>query len=238
MKPPRLVLLAVAGVSLSLFVGCAPTGDVAIKFGSTKITNEDVDLVTDFLCTYRATQAADPSAEGASAESPVQQAKTGAVGIIAQSLVSEKVADQNKVPQDPAGIKETLTQIQPIIDQVATGKDRTRLTELISDSISSSTRFEAAVKTAMAAEVGDRMQTLGQEEGQAIFDRLQAQLVAAAIKVSDIEIDPVFGVDIKNSNTYVDPSLSAPVSAFAKDSVATQAPAEWLAALPKTQRCG
>lgn len=238
MKQPRLALLAAAGTALLALTGCAPTGDVAIEFGSTKITTKDVDLVTDFLCAYQASQsAADPNAAGAPAGAPLQQAQTSAAGIIAQSLVATKVADQKNVAADAAAVDQTLAQIQPTIDQVTSGKDRARLTQLLTDSVSSSSRFESAVQTAMAAEVGDRMQQLGQEEGQAIFDRLQRELVDAVVKGSDLEIDPVYGVNL-DSTGYVDPSLSVPVSKFAQDSLQPQAPTEWLASLPASQRCG
>ncbi|RZI88276.1 MAG: hypothetical protein EOO67_13330 [Microbacterium sp.] len=238
MKPPRLVLLAVTGISLFAFAGCSPVGDVAIKANGTTVSNDDVDLFTTFLCNYRAGANAESGAEGQAGQVPRGQARSEAARLLAESLVSAKAADAAKVPADLPGVEQSLQQIAPLIDKSATGDDRKRLVRLLTDSIASSTRLETAIKTEMVNELGEAINQLPQDQGQAIFDQKYAALIASAVKSSDLEIDPVFGIDPDSLAPGGDASLSSPVSQYAKDATAAQAPAEWLASLPKNQLCG
>lgn len=238
MKPPRLVLLAVTGISMLAFAGCSPVGDVAIKANGTTLSNDDVDLFTTFLCNYRASANAESGAEGQAGQVPRAQARAEAARLLAESLVSDKAADAAKAPEDLPGVEQSLQQITPLIDKSASGKDRTRLKSLLTDSILSSSRLETAIKTEMVNELGEAINQLPQDQGQAIFDEKYAALIASAVKSADLEIDPVFGIDPDSLAPGGDASLSSPVSKFSQDSIAAQAPAEWLSALPKNQLCG
>ncbi|MGJ0558387.1 hypothetical protein [Methylocystis sp.] len=235
MKPPRLVLLAAAGLSLVAFAGCAPVGDVAIKANGATLSNKDVDLFTTFLCNYRAGANAEAGSAG---QVPRQQARTEAARLLAESLVSDKAADAAKVPDELDGVEQSLQQFSAVIDQSASGDDRARLKNLLIDSITSSSRLETAIKTEMVNELGEAIDQLPQDQGQAIFDEKYAALIASAVSSSDLEIDPVFGIDPDTLTPGADSSLSAPVSQYAQDSTQLQAPAEWLASLPANQLCG
>ena len=238
MKPPRLVLLAVTGASLLAFTGCSPVGDVAIEADGTTLSTDDVDLFTSFLCNYRAASATDPAAGGQSAAVPVVQARAEAARLLAESLITERAADAAKIATDLPGVEQSLTQLDPVLDKSATGADRTRLKELLTDSILSSSRIETAVKNEMVAELGESINELPQDQGQAIFDQKYAALLASGLKGADLEIDPVYGIDEDTLAAGQDPSLSRPVTSFAKDATQAQSPAEWLAALPQNLRCG
>jgi len=237
-KPPRLVLLAVAGASLFAFTGCSPVGDVAIKVNDTTLSNEDVDLFTSFLCNYRAEAGNDPNAGVESAGVPIQQARTEAARLLVQSLVLERAAAEEGISDELTGIEQTLVQFNPLIDASATGEDRARLKELLIDSISSSSRIETAVNNAMVEELGDAINQLPQDQGQAIFDQKFAEFLNTGLSSADLEIDPVFGVDPDTLEVGQESSLSAPVSQFAKDAAEPNPSAEWLAALPQNFRCG
>jgi hypothetical protein len=54
----------------------------------------------------------------------------------------------------------------------------------------------------------------------------------------DVEVNPEYGPDDAGVAGSVDPSLSLPVSSFAKKSVSGQPDAAFVSKLPADQRCG
>jgi hypothetical protein len=235
-KPPRLVLLAVTGVSLFAFAGCSPVGDAAIKVGGTTYTTKDVDLFTDFQCDYLAKAAAAPDTSGQVQQVSREQARAQIAGYLVATVLDAKVADQAGAKADESQVKTTIDSLVPVIDEVTKNTDeRKRLTSLVTSYLES----QLALQSAIIAKIGEAtLQQLGQEQGTAALQQAAAAARAAIAKKTDIDVDPVYGVGKDGQSAGEDSSLSVPVSTFAKSTRATTASADFLDALPKNQRCG
>ena len=234
MLAPRLVVLAVTGVSLLSFTACSPVGGAAVQVDGTTYTHADVDLFTKFECSYLAAASADPSTGSQVQQISKAQAQSLMASILVTSALDAKVAKHAHVTADDAQVASTMTTLTGPIAKVASGADRTRLTALILTSL----RAQIAVQTAIIKQIGEAtQQQMGQQQGsQVLQDTIQSVRTTAA-KTADIRVDPAYGLSANGLRADSDPSLSVPVSAFAKDSTQTTAPATWLSGLPANQRC-
>lgn len=230
MKVHQLVLGAAATASVLLLTGCAPTGDVAVKVGDQTFTTADVDLLTDFQCTYLADLVADPANAGQVSAVSRQRARADMASILVATALDELLAERANVTVDPARLREPLAQLDPTIEKVASGEDRERLRELVSDSIANSFAVNE-----IAAQLAQENGVEGTQEqlAQAMF-----ALRAGEAKDADVEIDPVFGLSKDGLSPGDDPSLSLTLSAFAKQAAANPPDAGLVDKLPANQRCG
>jgi hypothetical protein len=235
-KPPRLVLLAVTGVSLLAFSGCAPVGDAAIKVDGTTYTSKDVDLFTHFQCNYLAKVSADPSSAGQVQQVSREEARSQIAGYLVGTVLDAEVAKKAGAKPDESQVKTTIDSLAPVINSVTKDTDdRQRLTTLVTSYLES----QLALQSAIVAQIGEAtLQQLGQEQGTAALQQAAAAARKAIAKTSDIDVDPAYGIGKDGQSVGVDSSLSVPVSSFAKDATATTATADFLQALPKNQRCG
>lgn len=231
MKANRLVLgVAVAAASTLALSACSPTGDVAVKVGEEKFTTSDVDLLTDFQCGYLASLLDDPAMGGQVAAVSRQRARSDMASVLVASALDAYVAEKAGIDVDPARLREPMAQLQPTIEKVATGEDRERLLELVTESI----RGGFATN-----EVAGRLaQESGVEATQEQLAQAMFALRTGAANETDVEVDPVFGLAKDGLNPGDDPSLSLTVSDFAKQAAASPPDAALVDKLPANQRCG
>lgn len=233
MKPPRLVLLAVAAASLLAVTGCAPTGDIAVKVGDISYTHEDVDVLVNFQCAASAAQAAnggDP--QGGATKVSRAQVRSEWAGRLYDAAVYAEIGAKADVQPDLAKIKTDLAGLQAAVDQTVPQGDRKRVVDLITETYTTASMFEAAFLKIHGA---DALSTMDQQALTAAAQELKATVTNG----DDIDLDPVYGLSkdglTANAN---DASLSLPVSTFAKDAAAKESSAEWIAGLPTKQVCG
>lgn len=231
MKAHRLVLGAITVAASLALTACSPTGDVAVKVGDETFATSDVDLLTDFQCGYLASLLEDPAMAGQVAAVPRQRARTDMASILVASALDGLIAERFDVEVDPARLREPMAQLEPTIEETATGEDRERLRELVSDSIANG----FAINDIAAAQISQ------ESGGQAT----QEQLVQAAFLLrtdeagrAGVEVDPVFGLSADGLSPGDDPSLSVTVSDFATKAAASPPDAELVDGLPAAQRCG
>ncbi|MCX6397984.1 MAG: hypothetical protein NTV23_15965 [Propionibacteriales bacterium] len=231
MKPPRLLLLAVSGVSLFAFSGCAPVGDVAIKVDDRTYTHHDIDALVDFQCAATAAQPQDPQNAAPTVVSRAQ-ARSEMAGRLFDSAVFAEVAAKAGVEPDLAAVKTQLAGLQDVVDRTVPAADRARVVALITETYVSASVFETAFVKAYGEEA------LGQLDQAGILAAAQ-KLKDEVVQSADVELDPVYGLSedgqAPNANKA---SLSQAVSTFAKDAATTPAPAEWITGLPASQTCG
>lgn len=225
MKTNRLVLLVAAGTTAFALTGCAPTGDVAIKVGSVSYSDNDVDLLTKFFCT-----SAKPE-NGAPVLSR-QAARAVMSTYLVSSAIDNHIADKAKVKPTKADVAESVTSSEPIIEQVAQGKDRDRLRSLLENLIIG----ETAVSTIVQQALGQALTQVPAEQQQQVVSDGMTQLRTDAAKTLDIEADPALGL-AANGLAPADTSLSVPLSSFAKAAAAAQPDQTFLDGLPAGQRC-
>lgn len=239
MKPSQnkrsLLLLAACGLSLLAFTGCAPVGDVAIKVDDTEYSSSDVELFTDFRCGLLAQAAENPELQGQVPAITRQQARNQMATFLVDAAIDSRVAADAKVTADPAGVTQQVDEVREVVNAVATGEDRERLLELVTEFVES----QVAIQTAIVAQIGEEtLNQLGQEgASQAIQETAQTARAVFAEKL-DIDVDPAYGL----SNDGLAPdaggsSLSVPVSDFAKSATSAQLEGTFVDALPRNQRC-
>lgn len=230
MKVHQLVLGAAATASVLLLTGCSPAGDVAVKVGDETYTTSDVDLLTDFQCSYLADLIADPANAGQIAAVPLQRARSDMASILVASALDRLLAERANVEVDPARLREPLAQLVPSIEKVATGADRDRLRVLVTESI----EYSIAV-----SEIASRLaQESGVEASQEQLSQAVFALRTGEATRAEVEVDPVFGLSKDGLNPGADPSLSRPLSDFSTKATANPPDQELVNALPANQRCG
>jgi len=230
-KANRLVLgVASAAASILALSGCAPTGDVAVKVGDETFATSDVDLLTDFQCGYLASLIADPAMAGQVAAVSRQRARSDMASVLVASALDAVIADKAGIDVDPARLREPMTQLEEAITKTATGEDRERLRQLVSESIEN------------GFAVNDVAARLAQESGVEATQEQLAQAMFAlrtgAAKEAKVEIDPVFGLSADGLNPGDDPSLSLTLSDFSQQAAASPPDAALVDKLPANQRCG
>lgn len=231
MKANRLVLgAATAAASILALTGCAPTGDVAVKVGEESFATADVDLLTDFQCTYLASLTADPAMAGQVAAVSRQRARSDMASVLVASALDEVVAKEFDVDVDPARLREPMGQLAEAIEGSAAGEDRDRLRELVSESIENSLAVNE-IAARLAQESG--IEASQEQLAQAVF-----ALRTGAAQDTEIEIDPVFGLSGDGLNPGDDPSLSVTLSEFSQKATASPPDPELVDGLPANQRCG
>lgn len=230
MKAHRLVLAAAAGASVLALTGCAPTGDVAAEVGKTKISSSDVDFLAKVYCA-ESNKAAAAGGDASQAQPVTKQSlRASMLTTLLQTEIEAQLGDAAKVPVDQASVTQQLAQYDGVF-KATSAADQKRYLGLYRKLFEASSQFQALVTAqATAASPGTQPTT---EQLQAVA----AQDIAAFVSKTHLEIDPVYGVDKKLIGSS-DPSLSVPVSSFAKKATATQPDAAWIGSLPKNQRCG
>ncbi len=231
MKANRLVLgVAAAAVALLALTGCSPSGDVAIRVGDEKFATADVDLLTDFQCDYLATLLADPAMASQVAAVSRQRARSDMASVLVASALDGLLAERAKVEVDRTRLRDPMAQLEPTIVKSATGEDRERLRELITDSIANG--FAVNDLAARFA------QESGVEASQEQLSQAMFALRTGEAKRAEVEIDPVFGLSQDGLNPGDDPSISRSLSDFSQQASASPPDAALVDGLPANQRCG
>lgn len=231
MKANRLVLLAVAGVSvLSLATGCAPAGDVAVKVGDASVAKSDVEFLTRLQCDGIAKAAQDPAQGGQAQKYPLQLVRGSMVTLLAETEVDKQLVARDNIAADPSLIKTQMSQYDGMF-ALAPKADQRRYRQM----------FEAYF-TARYQLLQLAVKELAK---QGVVQPVEQQVQATAIDLRDkyfksikVEVDPAYGVKSDLSGALADSSLSIPRSVFAKQSVAEQPDQGFVDALPAKQRCG
>lgn len=231
MKVNRLVLgVSTAAASLLVFTGCAPTGDVAVKVGDETFATSDVDLLTDFQCGYLEALGADPAMAGQIAAVPRQRARSDMASVLVASALDGLLAEQAGITVDRARLREPMSQLEETIKQTATGAERERLRELVSDSIANGfAANDVAAQLAQQSGVDATQEQLS----QAMFALRSGQAAR-----TEVVIDPVFGLSKDGLTPGDDPSLSLALSDFATQATASPPDPALADKLPANQRCG
>jgi hypothetical protein len=229
-KANRLVLLAVTGTSVLALTGCSPSGNVAAQVGGHNVTTSDVDFLTRMQCDTLDRAAKDPSQAGTTQMVAVSQVRTGILNTLVQAELNRQLAARDDLDYDKSTLRTVMDQFESVVAQ-APAKDRDR--------------FRDQVETVYRGQL--QLYTLAQSQlesqGVASPTQDQADQAVSAIqddfrKGVDIEVNPEYGADDAGVAGSVDPSLSHPVSSFAKSSVSAQPGAAWVSKLPADQRCG
>ncbi len=231
MKANRLVLgVATATASILVLSGCTPSGDVAVKVGDETFTTADVDLLTDFQCSYLAELVADPANGGQVAAVSRQRARSDMASILVATALDEVLAERADVTVDPARVREPLEQLGPTIEKVASGEDRERLRALVTASIENS--------IAVSEIAGRLAQESGVEANEEQLSQALFALRTGEAKRAGVEIDPVFGLSDDGLTPGNDPSLSLTLSEFSQQATASPPDPALVDQLPANQRCG
>jgi hypothetical protein len=229
-KANRLVLLAVAGTSVLALSGCAPSGNVAAQVGDSTVTTSDVDFLTRMQCDTLDRAAKNPSQAGSTQMVAISQVRSGMVNTLVQAELNRQLAARDHLGYDKTTLRTVMDQFEPVVSQ-APAKDRNRFR----DQVEGVYRGQLQVYTLAQSQL----------EGQGVANPAQDQVDAAVAAIQDhfrkgvdIEVNPQYGADDTGVAGSADPSLSHPVSSFAKLSVSAQPDASFVSKLPADQRCG
>lgn len=233
MKAHRLVLLAAAGASVLVLSGCSKSldGDVAATVDGATVTNSDVKFLARLQCSAVKGAAADPAQAANVQTLSRKQIRTDMVNALIQNELNDELAKEQGVSYDRATYRQVMDQFEQQAVPQAPKKDRARFRELIGSLYQGQLKVYALAARELAAQ-GVSQPT--QQQVEAEVSKLQSDFRAKA----HIKVDPVYGADKSGVAGADDTSLSKPVSAFAKASVASPEDSSWVGALPANQKCG
>ena len=228
MKANRLVLLGVAAATLVLS-GCTQTADVAARVGDTTVTTSEVDFLTKVQCASLDNAAENPQGQPAQTL-PTSRIRTEMLNTLVQAELNRQLAAEEDLTYDKDTLREVMGQFEATLEQVPEG-DRDRFRDLVEEV------YRGQLQVYGLAEFNLK------NEGVTAPDQAQVQEAVGKLqedfrKGVDIEVNPEYGADADGVAGAVDPSLSIPVSSFAKDSRSGEPEAGWLDDLPADQKCG
>jgi hypothetical protein len=231
-KGNRLVLLAAAGASVLVLSGCSRsvTGDIAATVDGTTITNSDVNFLAKMQCNAINAALKDPTQSGNVQAISRRQLRSDMLNALVQAHLNSELAAEQKVSYDRATYRQVMDQFESAV-QAAAKKDQSRFRDLVGSLYQGQLEVYAVAARELAAQ-GVTQPTQQQVEG--VVSALQRAFQSKA----DIHVDPVYGADATGLAGGADASLSKPLSAFAKASVASPEDPSWVTGLPTNQKCG
>jgi len=231
-KANRLVLLAVAGASVLALTGCAQTGNVAAQVGGRTVATSDVDFLTRMQCDSLNKAAEDPtqSAQGGVQMVPTSQIRTGMVNTLVQAELDRQLAAKEHLSYDTTTLRNAMVQFQSVLSSVPEA-DRDRFRSMVEAIYRGQLQLYALAQRQLA--------------DQGIANPTQDQVNQAIASIQEkyrkkvkIAVNPTYGAGDSGVAGTVAPSLSKPVSSFAKQAGSAQPDATWVGKLPADQRCG
>ena len=232
MKANRLVLLVVAGVSALSLSGCAQTGNVAAQVGDRTVPTSDVDFLARMQCDSLNAAAKDPAqaAQGGVQMVPTSQIRSSMVNTLVQAELDRQLAAKEHLSYDTTTLRNAMAQFQSILKSVPAA-DRDRFQSMV----------EGIYRGQL--ELYDLAQRQLADQGVSSPTQDQVNKAIAAIqdkyrKSVHVKVNPLYGADQSGTAGSTDPSLSRPVSSFAKQSTSAQPDSAWVGKLPADQRCG
>jgi hypothetical protein len=229
-KPRRLLLLAVAGTSMLALSGCAQSGNVAAQVGGTTVTNADVNFLTQMQCDTLKKAAKDPAQAQGAQVVPTSLIRTGMVNALVEAELNRQLADREHASYDKATLRTVMDQFEPVVAQ-APAKDRERFRDLVSGFYRGQLRVYALAQQQLSQQ-GITDPTSDQ------VDKTVAAIQDTYRKSVKVEVNPEYGPDAKGVAGAEDPSLSVPLSSFAKQARSSSPKPTWVSDLPADQRCG
>lgn len=231
MMAKRLVPLAVAAslaaISLS---GCAQAGTHAAVVGKDVVTTSDVAFLTRMQCDALDAAAKDPSQAGQVTATPTRLVRAQMVNALVQADLNAQLGAIAHVDYDRATYRQVMNQFEPAVQAVAPA-DRTRFRDLVG------TFYKGQLEVFALAQKVFVLQGVTKPTDTQIQNAV-AQLQDRFRKSVTVKINPVYGPDADFIAGAVEPSLSIPVSSFAKDASAGTPNATFVSGLPTNQRCG
>jgi len=227
-KANRLVLLAVAGVSMLALTGCTQTADVAARVGDETVPTSDVDFLTKVQCDIY-DKAAKQNAGQVQAV-PVSLVRTQWVNTLVDTELNRQLAARDDLSYDRSTLRSAMDQFEDTLKQ-APASDRDRARDLI-ESI-----YRGQLQVVELAHHNLSTEGVTDPTDDQVSDEV-TKILADFRKGVDIEVNPQYGADDKGVAGSVDPSLSQAVSSYAKQSASAKPDATWVSQLPDDQRCG
>jgi hypothetical protein len=229
-KPNRLVL-AVAGTSMLALSGCAQSGNVAAQVGGTTVTTADVNFLTQMQCDTLKKAANDPTQAQAGAQVvPTSLIRTGMVNALVEAELNRQLANREHASYDKNALRTVMDQFEPVVAQ-APKKDQQRFRDLVGGF------YRGELRVYTLAQHDLTQQGITDPTSQQV-DQTVASIQAKFRKSVDVDVNPEYGADAKGVAGSVDPSLSIPVSSFAKQARSSSPKPAWVSGLPADQRCG
>jgi hypothetical protein len=231
-KANRLVLLAAAGASVLMLSGCSQSlgGDVAATVDGRTITNADVKFLAELQCDAINAAVKDPAQASSVQTVSRKQIRADMLNALVQSRLNGELAKEQGVSYDRATYRQVMDQFEQSVT-AAPQQDQAKFRSMIGKLY----QGQLEVYAIAAQELG----------AQGVAQPTQEQVEALVTKIQDdyrknatVKIDPVYGAGNSGIAGADDTSLSAPLSAFAKASVASPEDAAWAGKLPANQKCG
>ncbi len=218
----RALTLAAGALALSVLTGCSVhPGDAAVV-GDATLTTSEVDAAALALC------AANSTGEGAPALAS-RGARQAAVQFLIDAELSRQFGQDKGFSATPSDVSDSVDQNKAAIAALPEA-DRETFTDLLVGFQTSA----LILAQAGAASLADQGQAdPSPEEATAEGTRLRGEWASDV----DVEVDPRFGSYVNGALAPISGSLSVPVSTDAKAGAQTDPGADWVAALPASQKC-
>lgn len=214
-------------LSLFLLSGCGElTPGTASVVNGTRITDDQVNALSDAQCVLRGTLAKAGSAPATSAARVHQES----LGLLMDAELSQQFGKTSEISADKLLTQGFFAQVEPVFEPLPK-KARGEFTSVFQEWSKG-----RAILVQAGAEATGQQPTLENLE-QLLNAGLQAR--DDFVKKADIDTDPRYAPDkLGLPGNGGDGSVSRASSAFAKGGSSTELDAKWVTGLPASQKCG
>jgi hypothetical protein len=217
---------ALAAVATLAVSGCGGhPGDAAV-IGSESIRTGQVDEVALALCS-----AQNAGGEAVAQAVPARTARQGALGVLVSSALSRQFGQATGVKVDQAQVSAAVAANQATIDQLPASRR-----EAFTDTLRTYAEGQLVLIAAGRAKLVERG-TADPPEEQSLTEGTRLRDAWAKKNKVDVTVDPRFGRFSGGALSPQSGSLSVPVSSPAAAGAEPQPAAEWVTALPASQKC-
>ena len=204
---------------------------VAARVGDSSVPTSDVDFLARMQCATLDKAAEDPTqAQQGSQQVATSQVRVGMVNLLVQAELNRQLAARDDLSYDKTTLRNAMVQFESVV-KLAPEKDRTRFRDLIEGI------YRGQLEVYQLAQQQPASQGVT-NPSQDEVDQAIAKVQDDYRKTVDVDVNPEYGADDDGVAGSVDPSLSVPVSSFAKSSQSKQPDSTWVSKLPDDQRCG
>lgn len=221
----RLIPAAAVALALVALSGCDQSSLTAAHVGSESISVQDLNLVTEALCTEQL------DAQGAAARPPsaVSTTSGSALSALIESAIDRQYAASHQIGYDRVSLAKQVSQLDALISHLP-AKDQDRTRELITD------LFRGQMQMFQAAT--SQVQATGKAPDQQSVQQQMSAIETSYAKTLDIKVNPRFDPIGPGHGGDGFQSLSRAVSTTGKNNTSQQPDASWVADLPAGQKCG
>lgn len=223
-----LAVPGVVGVALLALSGCAQSPGVAARVNGAAISTQDVQLMTQALCSERFAARKQGLQKTGFTMASVAQVRSQALQALIESQINQQWAHKKHLPANGFAVAQQMQSLGPLLKRLP-AEDRARTRNLISMLFRGETQLQKAG--------ADYLDSQGQAANPQTAQQAGIAQRQPFVKATTVTVNPRYNTQ-GTGHTKNAQSLSKPVSDFAHNAASAKPSEQWVVDLPANQRCG